>query len=167
MEYRSKASILGLPLLHIATGALVDGHSNRGIARGWIAIGNLALGVLFACGGIAIGGITLGGGALGLISIGGVALGLCAAGGLSVGVLAFGGAAFAWYAAVGGLAVARDYAVGGLALARNVIHPEASEPTSVPPIPHSPFRWPDALVLIGLIAALVVAFLSLRARRKE
>jgi len=167
MEYRSKASILGLPLLHIATGALVDGRYSRGIARGWIAIGDIALGVLFACGGIAIGGIALGGGALGLISIGGVALGLCAVGGLSVGVLAFGGAAFAWYAAVGGLAVAHDYAAGGLALARNVIHPQATGPTSLPPIPHPPFRWSDALVLIGLIAALVVAFLSLRARRKE
>jgi len=165
MEYRSKASILGLPLLHIATGASVDGQYRRGIAKGWIAIGDLALGVLFACGGIAIGGITLGGGALGLLSIGGVALGFCAAGGLSVGVLAFGGAAVAWYAAIGGLAVAHDYAAGGLALARNVIHPEASGPTSLPPIPHPPFLWSDALVLIGLIAALIVAYLSLRARR--
>ena len=167
MEYRSKASILGLPLVHIATGAVVDGRYRRGIAMGWLAAGDVAFGVLFACGGVAIGGITLGGGALGLISIGGVALGLCAVGGLSVGVVALGGAAIAWYAAVGGLAVAHDYAIGGLALARNVIHPQASGPTSLPPIPHPPFRWSDALVLIGLIAALVVAFLSLRARRKE
>jgi hypothetical protein len=167
MEYRSKATVLGLPLVHIATGAVVDGRYRRGIAKGWFAVGDLAFGVLFACGGIAVGGITLAGGALGLISIGGVALGLCAVGGLSVGVLALGGAAFAWYAAIGGLAVAHDYAIGGLALARNVIHPQASGPTSYPSIPHPPFRWSDALVLIGLIAALVVAFLALRARRKE
>ena len=167
MEYRSKASILGLPLVHIATGALVDGRYRRGIAKGWIAVGDLAFGVLFACGGIAIGGVTLAGGALGLLSIGGVALGLYAVGGLSVGVVALGGAAFAWYAAVGGLAVAHDYAIGGLALARNVIAPPASGPASLPPIPHPPFRWSDALVSIGLIVALVVAFLALRARRKE
>lgn len=167
MEYRSKVSLLGMPLVHVATGAVVDGRYRRGIATGWIAIGDLAFGVLFAGGGIAIGGITLGGGALGLISIGGVALGLCAVGGLSVGVVALGGAAIAWYAAVGGLAVAHDYAIGGLAVARNVIHPDTSGPASLPPLPHPPFRWSDALVLIGLIAALIIAFLSLRARRKE
>ena len=167
MEYRSKASLLGLPLVHVATGALVDGRYRRGIARGWIAIGDLAFGVLFACGGIALGGITLAGGAVGLLSIGGVAFGFCAVGGLSVGVVALGGAAVAWYAAAGGLAVAHDFAVGGLALARKVIDPQVPGAASLPPLPHPPFRWSDALVLIGLIAALVVAFLSLRARRKE
>jgi len=167
MEYRSKASIFGLPLVHIATGALVDGRYRRGIAKGWVAVGDIAFGVLLACGGVAIGGITLGGGALGLLSIGGLALGFCAVGGVSVGVVALGGAAIAWYAAVGGLAVAHDYAIGGLALARNVIHPQVSGPASLAPIPHPPFRWSDALVLLGFIAALIVAFLSLRARRKE
>jgi hypothetical protein len=167
MEYRSKASFLGLPLVHVATGALMDGRYRRGIAKGWIAIGDLAFGVLFACGGIALGGITLAGGALGMLSIGGVAFGFCAVGGLSVGVVALGGAAVGWYAAAGGLAVAHDYAAGGFALARNVIHPQAPGPASLPPLPHPPFRWSDAFVLIGLIAALVVAFLSLRARRKE
>ncbi|HTO45131.1 MAG TPA: hypothetical protein VML56_13725 [Burkholderiales bacterium] len=167
MEYRSKATLLGLPLVHVAVGATVDGRYQRGIAKGWVAVGDIAFGVLFASGGIAIGGITLAGGALGLISIGGVALGLCAAGGLSVGVIALGGAAFGWYAAIGGLAVAHDYAIGGLALARKVIDPNVPGPTSLPSIPHPPFRWSDALVLMGLIAALVVAFLALRGRRKE
>jgi len=167
MEYRSKASLLGLPLVHIATGTLVNGRYRRGIAIGWLAVGDVALGILFALGGVAIGGFSLGGGALGLLSIGGLALGLCAVGGLSLGAVALGGAAFAWYAAMGGLAVAHDYAIGGLALARNVIGPRSPGPISLSSIPHAPFRWPDALLLAGIVGALLVAALAVLARRKR
>jgi hypothetical protein len=121
MEYRSSASFLGLPLGHIATGALIDGRYRRGVAIAWFAVGDITVGVFFACGGAALGGISLGGAALGLLPIGGLALGLLAVGGLGLGLVAVGGAAFAWYAAIGGLAVAHDYAIGGVALARNVI----------------------------------------------
>src|SRR2546422_7125966 len=109
MEYRSSASLLGLPLVHIATGALIDGRYQRGIATAWFAVGDIAIGVCFACGGVSLGGISLGGVALGLLPIGGFALGLLAVGGLGLGVVAVGGAAFAWYAAIGGLAGAHDH----------------------------------------------------------
>jgi RNA polymerase sigma factor (sigma-70 family) len=158
-QWRSRTSFLGLPLIDInfrspkaetliskaTLSALLPGKT--GTARGWIAFGDRAFGVLFACGnqafgGIAIGGISagvlaLGGLAGGLISIGGASIGLAAfgglalggfawggaaigalaSGGLAVGWLAFGGAAFGWHAAKGGLAWAHDFAVGGTATA--------------------------------------------------
>ena len=101
MEYRSSASFLGLPLVHVATGQSIDGRYRRGVATAWFAVGDIAIGVFFACGGVAVGGISLGGAALGLLPIGGFALGLFAVGGLGLGVVAVGGAAFAWYAAIG------------------------------------------------------------------
>ncbi len=117
-EYKSRASVGGLPLIHINLG--------RGVykAKGILAIGNIAVGVislglisigLFSVGLLsiglllAIGNIALGGLALGGIAIGGVALG-----GLSVGVISLGGAAIGIYS-FGGAAIARDIAVGGYA----------------------------------------------------
>jgi hypothetical protein len=172
MEYRSSVSLLGLPLVHVATGALVNGQYRRGVEMGWIAVGDIALGVLFACGGIAVGAISLGGAALGLLPMGGFALGLFAVGGLglgvvAVGVVAVGGAALAWYAAIGGLAVAHDYAIGGLALAPTVIGASSYPSTPLSSIPHAPFRWSDALLLLILIiAALLVVARVVQARRK-
>jgi len=167
MEYRSRAGLLGLPLVHIATGSFADGRYRRGVASAWFAVGDIAIGVFFACGGVSIGGISLGGVALGLLPIGGVALGLLAAGGLGLGVVAVGGAAFAWYAAIGGLAVAHDYAIGGVALARSVIAPPSSRPLPLSSIPHAAFQWPDALLLAMITGALLVVALSVQARRKK
>jgi RNA polymerase sigma factor (sigma-70 family) len=126
-EYRSKTSLLGLPLVHVVTGGGVPGQPHRRrVAVGWIAIGDIAFGVLFAAGGIACGGIAMGGLSLGVISLGGAALGglafgglgigIWAAGGAALGVFAFGGVAVAWHAALGGLAVAREIAMGGAAV---------------------------------------------------
>jgi hypothetical protein len=167
MEYRSRASFLGLPLVHIATGQLMDGRYRRGVATAWLAIGDIAIGVFFACGGVTLGGISLGGIALGLLPIGGVALGLLAVGGLALGVVAVGGAAFAWYAAIGGLAVAHDYAIGGVALAQTVIAAPSSQSLPLSSIPHAPFHWSDALLLIVIVGALLIVALSIRGRRKE
>ncbi len=87
-EYKSKATLLGWPLVHVVGGRdPVTGRPK--VAKGWVAVGDTT----------AIGGVAVGGGA----AFGGVA----ASGGLSVGVLALSGGA-----AVGGLALA-----GGVALA--------------------------------------------------
>src|SRR5262245_35811222 len=167
MEYRSQATLLGLPLLHVATAEVIDGQYRRGIATGWIAIGDVAVGVLFACGGVALGGISVGGLSLGGLAIGGLALGALALGGLGAGVVAFGGAAFGWFAAMGGLAVARDYAIGGLAVARHVIAPSAPERWPFSSIPHPPFRWQDAWMLVMILTVLLIVTLSIQQRRKE
>lgn len=124
-EYRSRASLLGLPLVHIRTGTR-PGEKGRP-ALGWVAIGDVAVGVLFAFGGIAVGGVSIGGLSLGLCALGGcgfglvscagVALGLWTLGGVAVGWLAGGGLAVAWKAAFGGVAIAHDFALGGAGLA--------------------------------------------------
>jgi RNA polymerase sigma factor (sigma-70 family) len=126
-EYRSRSTFLGLPLIHIRTGQRAG--EKAVMAKGWIAIGDRAAGVLFAAGGVAVGAISMGGVSVGGVSLGGLALGLLAVGGLAlgglamgggaVGLLAAGGSATAWFGANGAMALAHEYAVGALALARH------------------------------------------------
>lgn len=104
MEYRSKTTLFGLPLVHIATGRDPVTRRRR-IAKGIIAIGDMAIGVI-AIGGSAFGGFVLGGCAVGLFSIGGASIGLLAA---------LGGAAVGLGFSVGGMAVG-SVAIGGGAL---------------------------------------------------
>lgn len=165
MNHRSRASFLGLPLLHVATGAIVDGRYQRGVAVAWIAVGDIALGGLLALGGIACGGVSLGGVSVGVLSFGGLALGLCALGGLALGWIAVGGGAIAWYAAIGGFALAHDYAAGGVAHAQKLL---AHVPGSVPfsSIPQPPFRVLDALLLLAIVPAAVAIVRAIRRRRE-
>jgi serine/threonine protein kinase/capsular polysaccharide biosynthesis protein len=101
VDYRSEATLFGLPLIHVATGIDLTTGRPR-VAKGIIAIGGLAKGVI-AFGGMAMGGIAFGGGAIGVIAIGGGALGLISVGGLAIGLLAaMGGGAIGFIAAGGG-----------------------------------------------------------------
>jgi hypothetical protein len=103
VDYKSRISLWGLPLVHVATG-IDPATGKRRLAKGVFALGNVAIGVV-AVGGVAIGGIAMGGLGLGVIGIGG----------LGLGVLALGGLALALFAAVGGGAVA-PVAMGGGAI---------------------------------------------------
>lgn len=127
-EYKSSWTLLGLPLVHVRTGRR-RGEKLRP-AVGWIAVGDLAIGVLCSVGGIAFGGISIGGISAGAIAIGGASIGVLSAGGfaiglwtalggLAIGYLAHGGCALAWHAAAGGVAAAREFAEGGTAFARH------------------------------------------------
>ncbi len=127
MQYKSKSSLIGLPLVHIAIGAAPDSRSPRGIARGWIAIGDIAFGVLFSAGGVAVGGIAFGGLAMGGICLGGLGLAVYALGGGAFGIYSIGGLAVGWNAALGGAAIAKKYAVGGYAAAEHANDPIAQE----------------------------------------
>ena len=109
-EYRSKCTLLGLPLVHI--------HLGYGLrrARGIIAIGNVATG-LVAIGGFSAGLLSVGGLGIGLLSLGGITVGAAAAGGLAFGLLAaLGGCAFSLGGAFGGCAISRFVAMGGAAI---------------------------------------------------
>jgi RNA polymerase sigma factor (sigma-70 family) len=131
LEYRSRWTLLGLPLIHVRMNCKQDGKELP--AKGWIAVGGIAYGVLFAFGTVAIAPISIGGVfAVGLLSLGGgCAVGLLSlggglglgvwsmGGGLAIGLLAFGGCAIGWTAALGGAAFAREFARGGLALAQH------------------------------------------------
>jgi serine/threonine protein kinase len=129
-EYRSTATLFGLPLVHVvmhgqhfarprrwqfpdasARPPIAVVASHRGpVAKGWFACGPSALGFV-AIGGLARGVFAFGGLALGLFGIGGFALGGLVFGGVSMGLFAFGGAA-AGQTALGGMAVGQ-YALGG------------------------------------------------------
>src|SRR5204863_2015991 len=98
-EYRSRWTLLGLPLIHIRMECMQDGKTLP--AKGWIAVGNIAYGVLFAFGGVAVGTVSLGGFAVGLVAIGGGGLGLLSFAGLALGVWAIGGAAVGYLASGG------------------------------------------------------------------
>jgi hypothetical protein len=127
MAYKSETTLLGLPLVHITLGGKSDGRWKRGIAKGWIAIGDIAFGVLLSIGGIAFGGVALGGIAFGVVALAGLALGVFSMGGAAIGIFAIGGAAIALHSAIGGLAVAMKYAEGGGAFAEHANDPAAKE----------------------------------------
>jgi RNA polymerase sigma factor (sigma-70 family) len=125
-EFRSRATLLGLPLLHVRIGDRFD--VVRGPVKAWIAIGSShAVGLIFAAGGIAVAPLSFGGIAIGLLPFGGIALGLFSLGAISLGVWAFGGLALgwqifcgcglAWHAAMGGVVAAHGLADGPLAFA--------------------------------------------------
>jgi len=128
-EYRSRWTLLGLPLIHIRMHQTGDAGQTLP-AVGWIAIGNIARGGLFAFGGLAFAPVCVGGGAVGLLALGGfgvgvfsfagAAFGVWTVGGVAAGYLASGGAALGWLGACGGAAVAHDFAIGGVAAAQHV-----------------------------------------------
>lgn len=119
-RYESSARFLGWPLFALSIGSFDAGSHRSHTARGWIAIGDVAISPLFGFGGIAIAPVAVGGLTVGLLSLSlwGAAVGVLAFGSLAVGWCAFGIASAGWRAAFGGgAALARDYAVGGWAQA--------------------------------------------------
>ena len=125
-EFRSRASLFGLPLIHVRIGDRFD--VVRGPVKAWIAIGSShAVGVIFASGGIAIAPICFGGIGIGILPFAAIAFGIFPIGAIAVGAWAYGGLAIgwqifcgcgaAWNAATGGIVAARDFADGGIVLA--------------------------------------------------
>jgi hypothetical protein len=101
-EYKSEASFMGLPLVHIAQGFNPE-TGQKAIARGIFAVGDIAIGV-FSLGGLSAGVFSLGGVSLGLIlAIGGVSIGGAALGGLAIGYFAIGGMAIGQLVSGGGM----------------------------------------------------------------
>ena len=141
-------------MIHIAVGCGEDRRYVRGVAKGWIAIGDVSLGVLLSVGGAAFGGIAIGGVSLGVIPLAGVAVGGMALGGFAIGVLAAGGAAIGWEAASGGLAIAMEYAFGGFAIAQHANDQVARDYLSG----HSFFSTADTILDYSFLF-LILAFL--------
>jgi hypothetical protein len=163
--YRTDFEIWGLPLVDVRLGNVVNGQYRRGVAKGWIAIGDIALGPLFALGGVAVGGIAFGGLSLGALAVGGLAIGVSALGGAAVGIWAIGGAAIALKIALGGFAMSGDVAVGGVAIAP---HANPAGVTGIPPASWQRFsKWqaPARWILFGV--PLLVFFILFRARAQN
>lgn len=130
-EYISRAKLFGLPLVHWRSfGTMRKPGEKVRPAIGWIACGERAYGILYASGGIAVGGISTGGVSIGLLAFGGVSVGLLALGGFAIGAVALGGGAIGWvasggmalgwHAAMGGMVAAHELACGGAALGNHV-----------------------------------------------
>ena len=128
LEYRSHATFLGLPLVHIRIGDRFDMLQKP--VKAWIAMGNIAIGGLFAFGGIAVAPFAIGFCGIGLIPFSGIAIGLIPIGGIALGGWTYGGLAIGWQSlgcfaialntAAGNIAIARDYAMGHIAVATHV-----------------------------------------------
>lgn len=99
-EFKSKATLFGVPLVHINMG----GNYGTKTAKGIIALGDVAVGVI-AFGGVSLGVISLGGISIGIAALGGLAFGGIALGGVAIGGLALGGAAVGFFHALGGAVV--------------------------------------------------------------
>jgi len=127
-EYRSRLAPLGLPLVHVRIGDRFE--MLKGPVKAWIAVGNVAVGGLFAFGGIVVAPFSIGFCALGVVPFGAIAIGLIALGASAAGVWAFGAVAVGWQAfgewavgwnaAAGGVALAHDFALGRIARAAQV-----------------------------------------------
>ncbi|HVS73570.1 MAG TPA: sigma-70 family RNA polymerase sigma factor [Phycisphaerae bacterium] len=130
-EYRSRHTLLGLPLIHLR----FSSSANQAPVRAWIAVGDDARGLLLAFGGRATAPLAIGGCATGIIAFGGLAIGCVSLGGLSLGLFALGGLA-GGYDAFGGLAVALHDGLGGIVLAHHAAlgalaqAPQANTPTA-------------------------------------
>jgi len=134
-EYRTDATLFGLPLVHIRIGDRFD--LLRGPIKAWIAVGNYSIGGLFAFGGVAIAPFSMGFLAIGLLPYSAIAIGVVAMGGIAIGPWAWGaltigweslgGIAIAWKAAVGFVAIAHDFAQGGISHAIQTNNAEADQ----------------------------------------
>ncbi len=176
-EYRSRWSLLGLPLLHVRVGDRFD-HMRPPVTA-WIAIGSShAVGVIFAAGGIAVAPICFGGVGIGIVSYAAIALGIFSAGPIALGVWGYGalvvgwqvccGCGLAWNAATGGLAIAHDFAVGGIAHAA-----QANTEIARQFIQHASFfrfsEWVSRyhLWMIWIVPVILQSWSTARARRRQ
>lgn len=115
-QYTSKTKIMGIPLVSVR----FSRHLGRdGVAKGIIAIGNLAVGVV-SIGAGSIGILSFGATAVGVLAVGALAAGIAAWGALAIGVLAFGATAVGIYSA-GVVAVGKEIAVGVSAIGKTAI----------------------------------------------
>lgn len=132
--YRSRASLFGVPLLHVRFAAPEEGDPPL---VGWIAAGDRAYGLLFAWGAFAVAPVSIGAFSVGFLSIGAVSVGVIGLGtfgtGLvAIGALAVGVKAYAWLSALGwqvahsgGFGIAHFAANAPVAFARRVNDPAA------------------------------------------
>ena len=165
-EYRSKATLFGLPLLHVAMG-FDPATGKKRIAKGIFAIGDVAIGVV-AMGGVAMGGLCFGGCALGLFGCGGMAAALLAVGGVAVGGFAFGGMAVGGVA-LGGVALG-FYAYGGLGLGAHMLTSNSQDPTGIAffdPWAHNWWKWLTAMALLIPMVQFAVWLFVRRLLRKQ
>ena len=178
LEYRSKFTLLGLPLVQVRFGRK-RGESIRPV-KAWFAVGDFAIGVIAAFGAMSIAPISIGAFAVGLLSLGGIAMGVACWGGIGLGVWAiggsalgwkaYGGCAVAWEAAQGGLVAARHFALGAFAVAEHAN--DAAAKAAINPNPFFQFtrramNYSALLNLAWLVPMLLLWWKSRQVRRRS
>ena len=134
-EYRSKRTLLGLPLIHINIG---KGFKK---AKGIVAIGNISYGIVSA-GIISLGVLSFGCMSIGIISlaaisialllaIGVISIGTFSIGAISIGIFSMGALSIGKYS-IGAAAIASDIAIGDYARANIAIGNKAQGANVLP-----------------------------------
>jgi RNA polymerase sigma factor (sigma-70 family) len=175
-EYKSRWSLLGLPLVHVSFFCVSEGKFLP--AKGWIAVGSVAYGVVFAngmglavapiaTGGIAIGVVSLGALSLGGLSLGAFAVGWWSLGAVAVGMLAMGACALGWWAASGDIAVGHDFAQGVSVAAAHVNADGAYAFCDHHLFFHLFWMGPIVFGLGGVISGVVNAVRFIKMRRRK
>lgn len=158
-EYKSHIKLFGFPLFHFKFTKPEVGDKP---AVGWIAGGNLAYGLLFAWGGVAVAPVSVGIISVGVISVGALGFGLIGLGLVGIGIIGFGASAIAYKAyaslsAIGwqsafsnGFSMAKDAAIGPIARATHVNNEQAAEISNLATLSQNNV-W-----ILAVIAALVI-----------
>jgi RNA polymerase sigma factor (sigma-70 family) len=159
-EYKSRICLAGIPLLHFRFGTPEQGDKP---VFGWVAGGDLAYGLLFAWGGVAIAPISVGIASFGVISVGAVGVGLMGLGTIGIGVIGFGASAIGYkaygtFSALGwdsaftgiGFSVAKHAAIGPFSFAEHINNEQAAE------ICNLSFMGQSYLWILAAIALLVI-----------
>ena len=103
-EYRSNKGINGWPLIHINLGT----HPETGrplVAKGVVAIGNIAIGI-----------VSIGAAAFGIVTLAGFGLGIVSLAGMAIGIVALGAIALGFEVALGAVVLSSKFALGAIAL---------------------------------------------------
>lgn len=108
-EFRSNEEINDWPLIHINIGTNPETGRPR-VARGVVAIGNIAFGV-----------VSIGGAAFGVVTLAGFGLGIVSLAGIAIGIVALGGVALGYAFALGAVVLSAKFAIGAIGLSSNVI----------------------------------------------
>ncbi len=103
-EFRSKEEINGWPLIHINFGT--NPETGRPlVAKGVVAIGNIAFGV-----------VSIGAAAFGVVTMAGFGLGIVSLGGIAIGIVALGAVALGYEFALGAVVQSAEFAIGAIGL---------------------------------------------------
>jgi len=171
-EYRSRWTLLGVPLVHIRFSSPDEGDRP---VFGWFAGGDRAYGLLFAWGGCAIapfsiGAISVGIIAVGSLSVGIISLGTAGVGLVAVGCMAAGLKAYGWLSALGwataqgsGFAIARIGAEGPVAFAQHANDPIARQLLADP---HAEQTQMIILIVITVLSLVPIAYYARAVRQR-
>jgi RNA polymerase sigma factor (sigma-70 family) len=165
-EYRSRATLLGVPLVHVRYAAPDAGQPP---VFGWFAGGDRAYGLVCAWGGISVAPISLGSVAVGFLAVGNVSFGVLSLGTIGLGWLAGGCASigvktFAWLSAMGwstaqsgGFALARVAAEGPVAFAQHANDAAARAILASPSTEQNQMVVISVICLVSLVPVIAYA----------